>query len=582
MILILTTMVGLMFFVSNTLERYYLSDLENDLIAHARQISLSIPLISDNLDTNILNELANEWSTIYNARITIIDNGGVVVGESHEDFSNMENHINRPEIQDAMENPYGSSVRFSSTMGYEMMYVAVPIVQNGSREGFVRVALPITQIKGSIRSIQQGLYVGTIIALFIAFLMAVIIADTTTRPIRNLVDEAVFLTKNLGLDESIDKRIRNVKKGEIEQLTAIINSSISRINRQMERVQNESIKMNEVLDFMTDGVIIADAQGRIQLINPAAKKMFDIPSQGAIGHSIAEVLRHHQLIELWQRCQESDQYQSISMEIGLERSYLNGIATPLGKGVPGGILLLFQDLTRVKQLEIVRRDFISNISHELRTPLASLKALIETLVEGALDDPPAARKFLQHIDVEIDSLIQIVEELLELSRIESGKVPLQLEPIPPKIIIDSAVERLNVQAERASLEINIDCPMELPEILADRGRIERVVVNLLHNAIKFTPSGGKIDISAEGVREYEEQFVLFMIKDNGIGISDAELPRIFERFYKSDRARSSGGTGLGLAIAQHIVLIHGGRIWVESVEGEGSSFYFTIPAADNT
>jgi two-component system phosphate regulon sensor histidine kinase PhoR len=226
----------------------------------------------------------------------------------------------------------------------------------------------------------------------------------------------------------------------------------------------------------------------------------------------------------------------------------------------------------------MRRDFVSNISHELRTPLASLKALAETLQETITDDPPAAQRFVQHVETEVDSLSLMVSELLELQRIESGRVPLQFKETYPRSILNSAAERIRLQAERASLELAIDCPQDLPAVLVDPPRIEQVLVNLLHNAIKFTPQGGMVTLSAR-LRQNGAAGpdVLFSIQDTGVDISTDDLPRIFERFYKADRSRSGGGTGLGLAIARHLVEAHGGKIWAESVVNQGSTFYFYLP-----
>jgi two-component system phosphate regulon sensor histidine kinase PhoR len=223
----------------------------------------------------------------------------------------------------------------------------------------------------------------------------------------------------------------------------------------------------------------------------------------------------------------------------------------------------------------MRRDFISNVSHELRTPLAALKALTETLQSGALEDPPAAHRFLEQMETEVDSLSLMVNELLELSRIESGRVPLNLTPTPPLDIVNPAVERLRLQAERTGLMLSIECADDLPPVFADLTRVQQVVVNLLHNAIKFTPSSGQVSVRCER----QDQMIRFAVVDNGIGIDSDDLPRIFERFYKVDRSRATSGTGLGLAIARHLVEAHGGKIWVESEVGKGSTFYFTIPIA---
>ena len=327
---------------------------------------------------------------------------------------------------------------------------------------------------------------------------------------------------------------------------------------------------------MTDGVLIVDDEGIIQLSNPAIKKMLEMDDERLIDKSLAEVLRHHQFVELWHHAQKTKQIQSALIEISSKRLYVQCVAAPMETILPGNTLLLLQNLTRQHYLETVRRDFISNISHELRTPLASLKALTETLAEGAMQDQKVAKRFLQQMEVEVDSLSHMVSELLELSRIESGQVPLKLKEISPFEVLEQAVERLGLQAERGKLKIVVNCPEDLPTILADPPRIEQVVVNLLHNAIKFTPPGGSIELSART----QNQNVLFSIKDTGVGIPAEHLPRVFERFFKTDRARSSGGTGLGLAISRHLVEGHGGIIWVESKESEGSKFYFTIPQAN--
>jgi two-component system phosphate regulon sensor histidine kinase PhoR len=242
-----------------------------------------------------------------------------------------------------------------------------------------------------------------------------------------------------------------------------------------------------------------------------------------------------------------------------------------------GYLIILQNLTRIHRLETIRRDFISNISHELRTPLASLRAVTETLQDGAIDDPPAARRFLRHIASEVSAMTQLVGELLELSRIESGKAPVKRQATSVTELVCTPVERLFPQAERNGLTLRFELPQELPLVHVDAERVQLVITNLVHNALKFTPAGGEIVVSAvtRGAN------VLISVQDTGIGIPEDEQARIFERFYKADRARSGGGTGLGLAIAKHIVHVHGGEIWVESQLNSGSTFTFTLPIAEN-
>jgi two-component system phosphate regulon sensor histidine kinase PhoR len=339
-------------------------------------------------------------------------------------------------------------------------------------------------------------------------------------------------------------------------------------------VDAERTRLAAVLDRMTDGVLIADSNGQIQFANPAIDSLFE--TNQAVGRRVVEVLRQHQLVEAWQRSRETGEAQEESVELPARRRFLQLVVLPDRE--TGGSLLLVQDLTRVRRLETVRRDFISNLSHELRTPLASLKALTETLRDGALEDPKAAPRFLGRIETEVDALTQMATELLELSRIESGQVPLQRKAVPAAALLLSAAERMRAQVERAGLVLHIDTAQDMTEVSADPPRLEQVLVNLIHNAVKFTPPGGEVVLAAQT----ESGFVRFSVRDTGVGIPADDLERIFERFYKADRARSGGGTGLGLSISRHLVEAHGGRIWAESTEGQGSTFYFTIPVNQTT
>jgi two-component system phosphate regulon sensor histidine kinase PhoR len=363
----------------------------------------------------------------------------------------------------------------------------------------------------------------------------------------------------------------NTETKELENLSTALTSLISTFDLRLSTLSSERSRLANLLEQLTDGVLIADAQGIIQFANPAAGRLFQ--NSQPVNRSIAEVIRHHQLVEAWRRCQQTRQMQSETVEVPTRHQYLQLIVAPDQQS--SGTLLLVQDLTRIRRLETVRRDFISNISHELRTPLASLKALTETLQDGALEDPPAARRFIDQIQTEVDALTQMATELLELSRIESGRLALDLQPVPPAELLTSASARMHLQAERAGLSLRVECADTLPKVKIDLQRLEQVLVNLIHNAVKYTKPGGEVVLFAEaGVGE-----VRFGVRDTGIGIPPEDIPRIFERFYRVDKSRAGSGTGLGLSIAKHIVEAHKGKIWAESVEGQGSTFYFTIPTA---
>jgi two-component system, OmpR family, phosphate regulon sensor histidine kinase PhoR len=377
--------------------------------------------------------------------------------------------------------------------------------------------------------------------------------------------------------------------GELGEFSRLYSALIDQDNNLISHIQEERDQLSRVLVYMADGVMIADHVGRVRQINPAGCRLLATTAEKAAGHTLAEVLRHHELIDLWQRCQREQAEQFAAVEVG-QHLFLQAIMTPYRHEDSQAYLVILQDLTTIRRLETVRRDFISNISHELRTPLASLRAVVETLQDGALADPPAAQRFLGRAEHEVDTLTQMVEELLELSRIESGRVPIRLSPTAVIDLVAIPLERFKAQAERDNIELILDLPDNLPLVFADANRVQQVINNLLHNALKFT-SKGSITVTAFAVEQAPKHIkqvieglppaVVICVQDTGVGIPAEDLARIFERFYKSDRARTRGrgGTGLGLAIARHIVQAHNGRLWAESKEGKGSTFYFSLRTA---
>lgn len=396
-------------------------------------------------------------------------------------------------------------------------------------------------------------------------------AERAAATVRRLTD----VVERIG-DGDLNARIRSLSSGEIGQLARAFNRMAEKLQKEMVKRARQKDRLNTVLHALTDGVLIVNRHGDVRLLNPAAERLLHTKAEHALNRTVTQAVRDHRIVEVYTRCVQSGQEEVAMLELEGGR-VLRVVATPYLKGRQRGHVLILQDLTRLRQLQTVRQDFISNISHELRTPLASLRALVDTLADGALEDPPAARRFLQRMEVEVDALTQMVEELFELSRIESGQTPLCLCAMPAAAAIGLGAERLRPQAERANIDLQIDLCEDLSEVVVDPDRVQQVVTNLIHNAIKFTPAGGTIRVSACTDANPDE--VVVKVQDTGVGIDPDDLPRIFERFYKTDRARSGGGAGLGLAIAKHIVQAHGGRIWVESTPGQGSTFYFTLPCA---
>ena len=408
--------------------------------------------------------------------------------------------------------------------------------------------------------------------------------------------------------EDLGARMETGAPDEVGQLARLFDRLRDRMEAQVNSVTRARGRLTSLLDSLVDGVFILDAEGRVRLCNVAAARMVGAErepdprtpvlrdgedgsragtapssraasSSHAAGHfrgqPLAQVVRDHRIVDTWQSCQDDGEQAESVIQWGGKT--VRVFALPIIAGGGDGCIVLLQDMTTQHRLERMRRDFVSNISHELRTPLASLRALTETLRDGALDDPGASRRFLDRIETEVDSLAQMVQELLELSRIESGQVPFRFRPCPVSEIVLTPVERMQSLAARKRIDLVVDLPARLPNVLADAERVQQVVTNLVHNALKFSPEGGSITVSANTAAS--AQTVTVSVADRGIGIPIEDQDRIFERFYKTDRARSGGGTGLGLAIAKHIVQAHGGSIWVESVLDRGSAFSFTLTVA---
>jgi two-component system, OmpR family, phosphate regulon sensor histidine kinase PhoR len=572
-LLFLLILAGLLLFLSGFVRGVYLDALQNRLRAECQLLAGdTIPLLQHPGDSSAIQSFLSSRAAALQARLTLIDATGKVLGDTEADPAAMDNHLSRPEIIQAQAQGMGSSTRLSNTTRLETLYTAESVRDGPTELGYFRIAVPLSQIDAVTGRLQAALLVATLLAGGLTLIASLWTAHRVAAPLEDLTNAARQVAEG-----HLEMSLIPASRDEVGQLTAAFTAMTERLRVQFETLNAERGKLDAVLSQMTDGVMIVDENGAVALLNPSAERLFDFPAAPPAGHSAAEVMRHYRLMELLEECRRQGKILSTTIEIGLQKTYLHAVALPLRDALAGSTLMLFQDLTRLRRLETVRRDFISNLSHDLRTPLASLQALTETLREGALEDTTAARRFLALMQTEVDTLQQMASELLELSQIESGKVPLHSEPMAPSVLLQNASDRMRLLAERNGLTLAVEAGTGLPMVRVDGSRINQVMANLIHNAVKFTPPGGSITLRAEP----DEAGVRFAVSDTGAGIPAPDLPRIFERFYKVDPSRSESGTGLGLAIARHLVEAHGGRIWAESALGKGSTFFFTLPSINS-
>ena len=390
----------------------------------------------------------------------------------------------------------------------------------------------------------------------------------TARSVKSVVDGARRLA-----DGDFEHRIPSVPTSEASEMADSFNAMAATIRNMVRDLSGERNKLSAVLNTMADGVVVLEPGGTVVLMNQAAQWLLDIKTTDPTGLRLVERVRDSELIEVITVALESGQPRHGELEMLHRGSFISVIATPLSGDGSEGVLLMLHDLSNLRQIETTRREFVSNVSHELRSPLASIKALAESLQDGAVDEPEVAADFMERIQKDVARMDSLVDDLLALSRLESGQTPVNLGPLDLRALADDLVDSYSTHSNGVLIEQTM--PVDLPLVTGDEGMVRQVLVNLLENALKFTNEGGTIGICAAAGHE----FVEISVKDSGAGIPPEHLPHVFERFYKVDRSRRDGGTGLGLAIAKHIVQAHGGDVSVESREGSGSTFTFTLSRA---
>jgi two-component system phosphate regulon sensor histidine kinase PhoR len=458
----------------------------------------------------------------------------------------------------------GSAIRVSATVQRDLLYVAVPVRDGGQIVGVARTALPVTTLESFASRLGGTIALAGAFATAVALGVVVLLSRAVTGPIGALTRSAEAVAGGGSA------RFEPGGPDETQRLGAALRTMSERITGERHHAESERDRLAVLIDELGDAIVIADADGRIERANRAATELFGAP---LAGRRLTDVVRDHELIDAIARAQPNAE--SVAH---IERTDPPRIQRAVTRRLADGeLLLVVQDLTNLRRLQTVRRDFVANVSHELRTPLAALKAMAETLEAGAIDDSEAARDFVRRMRTEIDGLARLVEELLLIGRLESGQQVVSPTVVSAAALLDGARERLGPLAERAQVRLVVDRPERVPLVVADPERIGQVFANLVHNATKHTPAGGEIRLSAMP----DGKAVVFSVRDTGDGIAASDLGRIFERFYKSDRSRADSGTGLGLSIAKHIVEAHGGVIGAASAgPGRGTTFTFTLPAAD--
>jgi len=559
------------FYIDHVLQKEMIEESRANL---ASQTQLARLLVMNSNGAQSPQQLAETVGTAIKARVTLIAPDGTVTADSDVGkarLSQLENHLQRPEVQEALKNGSGSILRYSDTLRTSMLYSAMSYGR-GSSEGVVRLAMPLEYLT-STRALLHGLIGGaTVVTVLIALLFSGIFSNLTTRPLRDMADAAARIGHGCR-----GVRIKVESNDEIGMLAGVLNDMSDRIEDQVRRLSTEKQRLDTILNSMGEGVMVTAPDGIITLVNPAFRRLFSIEME-VEGKKVVEISRHPDLLEAFNdlaRLGEKELLREISIQPNIVTLFTHWVPLEVN-GVRQGVVAVFHDISDLKRVENMRRDFVANVSHELRTPVTIIKGYAETLLDGALEaDPDRAKRFVEIIASHSERLTNLINDVLALSHLETKGALMNLCPMDVGGAISRACMLLQDGSDQKGITIiNESSGCSLPQVLADQGRLEQVLVNLLENAIKYTHKNGSIRLFTED----SGKFVRVSVADTGIGIPFRDLPRIFERFYRVDEARTreQGGTGLGLAIVKHIVQLHGGDVSVTSEIGKGSIFSFTL------
>ena len=584
LVTIILAITAVSWYGTATVRRFYFRQMRKDIQARAVLVRPQVQGLLRS-DPGALQEFCRRTGREAGTRITVIAGNGTVLADSNRDPARMDNHGHRPEVLAALRGRVGSSFRLSRTLARKMLYVAIPLATAPSGPGGVlRLSVPATSIDRVLATIHRRIMIGTLFIVLLAALFSYFIARRISRPLEEMRAAAEQLASGKS-DQPLLLRHTGVSR-EVADLAGSLNNMADQVSRRIKIIIQQKNELEAVFSSMTEGILAIDRQHRVIRINRAAAELFRIDPQAAKERPMEGMLRNRDLQEFVVRALDRGEPATTDLVLnsGGEETQLSLHAVPLydGDGRGMGVLVVLDNVTRIHRLENIRRDFVANVSHELKTPITAIRGYVETLRDGAMDDPDHSRRFLGIIDRQASRLDAIVDDLLTLSRIEdrTGKNAVRTARENILALLEFCCQTCSVSADRKDIALVIRCDPDL-EASINRPMMEQAVINLLTNAITYSPGNSEIVLLATaGNGEDGGRVVRISVRDQGPGIGREHLQRIFERFYRCDRARSreAGGTGLGLAIVKHIAQAHNATVEVDSRPGRGSTFTITLPA----
>lgn len=578
LLITILSLLGAVWYASGSLRQFHLQSVREDLEARAH---LVIEQITDSLNSEDKTELDRFCRKLGHksaTRITVVLSDGRVVADSEEDPAKMENHANRLEVREALSGRIGASTRYSDTLKNDMMYVAIPVREEGSIAGVVRTSVPLTIIGKALYPVYAEIALVTAVIALAALLLSLTVARRISRPLEEIKRGAERFASG-----DFRPRLPVQSSDEINTLAQTMNKMAAQIDERIRAITRQSSEQQAILSSMVEGVLAIDKDGLIIRANRAAADMLNLTPEEVEGKSVQNAVRNPALQEFVAKALSASTpvEDDIVVEDDEQRFlHLHGAVLQDNDGRATGAVIVLNDVTRLRKLESIRREFVANVSHELKTPITSVKGFVETLQDGALEVQEDAERFLGIIANELDRLNSIIEDLLLLSRVEQDteKREITLGEIPVRDVLRAAVRARATKADEKKINVELQYDEDLV-VEANAILLEHAVINLIDNAIKYSDEGSSVKV--EAVRRDGD--IVIEVIDSGCGIDKKHIPRVFERFYRVDKARSRklGGTGLGLAIVKHIVQVHDGHVTVDSTPGKGSAFTIHLPKAQD-